>query len=160
ERNINYTLSLILKDLLEKEGAKVFLTRPEISSQLPLYQRRNACVSYNPDIIISMHNNAVPQNMDPTIYNGYSSYYYNPQAQKLAELINNNFSKNFTFRNHGLYCNNLYIPRITEAITVLVEPFFIIDPEQETLLNDKIYQNKVATSILEGIFDFIKEYSE
>ncbi len=160
ERNINYTLSLILKEKLEQNGAKVFLTRPEINSQLKLYERRERSISFNPDFIISMHNNAVPQNMDPTIYNGYSSYYYNPQAQILAELINNNFSKAFSFRNHGLYCNNLYIPRITEAITVLVEPFFIIDPEQEVLLNDKIYQNKVAESVINGIFDFIKEYAE
>jgi len=160
ERNINYTLSLILKDMLEKDGAKVFLTRPEISSKLDLTDRRNVSTSFNPDFIISMHNNAVPQNMDPTIYNGYSSYYYNPQAQKLAELINNNFSKNFTFRNHGLYCNNLFIPRITEAITVLVEPFFIIDPEQETFLNDKVYQTKVAESVYLGIKEFIKGYAQ
>jgi N-acetylmuramoyl-L-alanine amidase len=93
EKNINYTLSVLLKEKLEEKGAKVFLTRPFIDSPLPLYERRGKITSFNPDFVISMHNNAVPQNMDPTIYNGYSSYYYNPQAQKLAELINNNFRK-------------------------------------------------------------------
>lgn len=160
EKNINYSLSVILKNMLETYGAKVFLTRQEINSPLELYDRRPVAVSFNPDFIISMHNNADPQNMDPSIYNGFSSYYYNPQAQKLAELINKNFEKYFPIRNHGLYCNNLYLPRITEAISVLVEPFFIIDPEQETMLNNTEYQNKVAKSITDALLDFIKENAQ
>ncbi len=160
EKNINYTLSVILKNMLETNGAKVFLTRPEMNSPLDLYDRRPTAVSFNPDFIISMHNNADPQNMDPSIYNGFSSYYYNPQAQKLAELINKNFEKYFPIRNHGLYCNNLYLPRITEAISVLVEPFFIIEPAQEEMLNNIDYQNKIATSIKDALIDFIKENAQ
>jgi N-acetylmuramoyl-L-alanine amidase len=41
-----------------------------------------------------------------------------------------------------------------------VEPFFIIDPDQETFLNDKVYQNKVVNSIFDGIIDFIKENAQ
>ncbi len=160
ERNINHTLSVVLKNMLEKEGAIVNLTRQNVEDKLELRDRREKVISFKPDISISMHNNAVPQNMDATIYNGYSSYYYYPQAYPLAKRINNQFSHNFTFRNHGLYCNNLYMCRITEAIAVLVEPFFIIDPEQETLLISDEYQNKVAKSITTALQDFFKEYSE
>lgn len=160
ERIVNHKLSVKLKNRLEKEGAKVYLTRPKVEDELELYDRRNKVNSFKPDISLSMHNNAVPQNMDPTIYNGYSTYYYNPQAAPLAELINNEFSKRFSFRNHGLYCNNLYMCRFTETIAVLVEPFFIINPDQELMLMSDEFQDKVVDSITEAFIKYFKEYSE
>ncbi|MFH0736926.1 MAG: N-acetylmuramoyl-L-alanine amidase [bacterium] len=160
EKTINYTLSIVLKKMLEKEGAIVNLTRPNVEDKLNLRERREKVNSFRPDISISMHNNAVPQYMDASIYNGYSSYYYYPQGYPLAKRINTQFSRNFSFRNHGLYCNNLYMCRITEAIAVLVEPFFIIDPEQETMLISVEDQNKVAKSITSALQEFFKEYSE
>ncbi len=160
EKIVNHELSVKLKNRLEKEGAKVYLTRPNVEDKLDLRDRREKVVSFKPDISISMHNNAVPQNMDPTIYNGYSTYYYYPQAAPLAEMINNEFSKRFEFRNHGLYCNNLYMCRITETIAVLVEPFFIINPDQELLLMSDEYQNKVIDSITEAFKKYFKEYSK
>ncbi len=160
ERNINYVIAKELKQALEEEGAKVFLTRPEISSLLPLRQRRRKVVSLNPDVSISLHNNAVPQGVNPILHNGYSVYYYYPQALPLSKLIFSEFKKNLPLNNLGFYWDNLYMCRITEAPAILIEPSFIIMPEQEELLQSSEFRAKIINSIVNGLKKYFEEYTE
>ncbi len=160
ERNINYVIATELKRALEDEGAVVFLTRPEISSELPLRQRRAKVVSFKPDVSISLHNNAVPQGVNPILHHGYSVYYYYPQALPLAKSIYNELGKNLPLKNFGFYWDNLYMCRITEAPAILIEPSFIIMPNQEELLLNPDFRKNIIDSIVTGLKEFFKEYAE
>lgn len=160
ERNINFVLAKKLQKLLEDDGAIVYLTRKTITEPLPLLLRRKTVVQYHPEISISIHNNAVPQGVNPIKHNGFSVYYYYPQALPLAKMIHRNFEKNLGLKNFGLYWDNLYMCRITEAISLLVEPSFIIMPRQESLLETNKFQNKIVKSIFDAIKQFYKEYSQ
>jgi len=158
EKDVNLKISLYLKTLLEKSGAKVYLTHT--TDPLPLRQRRPAVVSFHPDIMVSIHNNAVPDGVDPRLWNGSSTYYYHPQAYPLAYDIQEAITRELRLPNFGLYWDNLYMCRIHETVSVLVEPAFMIVPEQEALLMKEAFQKKVAGAIYKGIEKFFKQSIE
>jgi N-acetylmuramoyl-L-alanine amidase len=78
----------------------------------------------------------------------------------LAEFIHKNFLNNLGLKDFGLYWDNLYMCRIPESISLLVEPAFMMLPEQEKLLLTDDFQNKIAKSIFDAINKFYEEYAE
>ncbi len=159
EKDINFVLSYKLKSSLEENGAKVFLTRSEKQS-LPLRERRQRVISFNPDIAISMHNNAVPQSVNPLKHNGFSVYYYYPQSMPLAKIIHSEFRENLPIPDFGLYWDNLYMCRITETVSLLLEPAFIIHPAQEEMLKSEEFQETIVNSIVESLKEYFEEFAE
>ncbi len=158
EKDINLELAILTKDLLEKEGAKVYLTR--VNESLPLRERKSRVLSFNPDVSISIHNNAVPDGVDPRKHNGLSVYWYNQNARELAYKLHDKLRKNLNVPDFGIYWDNLYMCRIPETIAVLVEPVFIIHPEQEELLRQKEFKLKIAKSIRDALIEFFEEARE
>lgn len=158
EKDVNLQITLKLKKLLEDKGAKVFLTHS--GEGISLRERKGKVNSFSPEISISIHNNAVPDGVDPIKHNGSSVYYYYPQAKLLAEFIHKNFLNNLGLKDFGLYWDNLYMCRIPESISLLVEPAFMMLPEQEKLLLTDDFQNKIAKSIFDAINKFYEEYAE
>jgi len=160
EKEINLILSNQLKKMLEEKNIKVFITRTEIDKGPELRERKKIVNYFNPHISISIHNNAVPENVNPILNNGSSVYYYFNHSRKFAELIHSNFMKNLNLNNFGLFWDNLYMCRIPESVSVLVEPAFIMLPEQERLLRDKNFQNKIVKSIYDAIISYIMENAQ
>ncbi|MGB9665446.1 MAG: N-acetylmuramoyl-L-alanine amidase family protein [Ignavibacteria bacterium] len=158
EKDINLILAKVTKEVLEKEGAKVFLTREE--NPLPLRERKAKVVSFNPDISISIHNNAVPDGVNPLEHNGFSVYFYNQNARELAFYLHNELKEKLNLPDFGVYWDNLYMCRIPETVALLVEPTFIIHPEQETLLKQSDYQLKIAEAIKVALIKFLEEMRE
>ncbi len=158
EKDINLSIARKLRTLLQDAGANVFLTHD--GSDLPLRQRKTRVNSFSPEISVSLHNNALPQGVNPLIHNGTSAYYYYPQGKPLAELIYKHLINDLQIRDFGFYWDNLYMCRIPESVSVLVEPLFMSLPEQERLLSDDDFQNKIVKSLFNAIEQFYEEYSE
>lgn len=158
EKDINLILAQITKEVLEKEGAKVYLTRED--NPLPLRERKAKVLSFNPDFSISIHNNAVPDGVDPLKHNGFSVYYYNPNAGDFAFILHQKFKVRLNLPDFGLYWDNLYMCRIPETIAILVEPAFIIHPYQEKLLKERDFQLKIAESIRDALIEFLERVRE
>ncbi|MCX8056669.1 MAG: N-acetylmuramoyl-L-alanine amidase [Ignavibacteria bacterium] len=158
EKDINLVLAKITKEVLEKEGAKVYLTRED--NPLPLRERKAKVISFNPDFSISIHNNAVPDGVNPIKHNGFSVYYYNENAREFAFILHQKLKEKLDLPDFGLYWDNLYMCRIPETIAVLVEPTFIIHPHQEKLLKDKEFQLKVANAIKDALIEFLDRVRE
>lgn len=127
---------------------------------MPLRERRAKVLSFNPDISISIHNNAVPDGVNPLEYNGFSVYYYNENARELAYILHQKMRERLNLPDFGLYWDNLYMCRIPETIAILVEPTFIIHPEQEALLKDREFQLKISKSIKDAIVEFLERVRE
>jgi len=159
EKDVNMQITMKLKGMLENSGADVFLTH-DGTKGLNLRERKAAVNSHNPEISVSIHNNAVPQGVNPLVHNGISAYYYYPQAKPLAELIYKSLLDNIDLNDFGFYWDNLYMCRIPESISMLVEPAFMSVPEQERLLTEDWFQEKIAKSIFMAIEKFYEEYSE
>lgn len=153
EKQINLEISKRLGKILEQQGAKVIYTRTT-DCDVELYDRPQIAAGQHADILISMHNNAIPDGRDPLKVHGSSSYYYHPMAFQLAKSIQLQLLKQLNLPNFGLYYDNLVITREYRMPSVLIEVAFMINPGEYTKLNDPKFQQKSAETIANGIKDF------
>jgi len=157
EAEANLAIALALRKELQSKGAKVVMTR-EDDSDVELYDRPKIAKMNNADLFVSVHNNALPDGVNPFTNNGTSSYYYHPHSLKLARCIHAEMLKATGLPDHGLYYGNLAVNRPTQYPAVLVECTFMIIPEQEAMLKTDKFRKKLAKAITRGIKSFLKEY--
>lgn len=155
ERDVNLRVALAVKRLLEKDGAGAFLTR-EGRHGAALDVRPKLAAALGADLLISIHHNALPDGVNPFLNRGSSTYYYHPQSQPLALAIQKHLQKRLKLPNFGVYYDNLAVCRPSQMPAVLVEPAFIMHPEEEMLIRSPKYPKKVAEAIMEGIREFLE----
>ena len=160
EKQITLEISMRVKELLEKEGAKVYMTRTtdkdvysaNASDRAELQARVNVAEKNNSDLFISLHiNSSVNKNVG-----GFSSYYY-PKTDydlKIAQAIQNKFAKNFGVDNLGVRQANFYVVKRCSMLATLLEMCFISNPKEEKLMKGKWFQKKTARLIVEGVKDY------
>ncbi len=156
EKVVNLEIARELKKLLEKNGAEVILTRSGMDS-LALYDRPTIAMREKCDILISVHNNALPDGINPFYNNGSSTYYYHPQAFALAKEIQRELVGRLQLPDYGIYYGNLVLTRPSQLLAVLVECAFMMIPEQEELLRTEKFQEKCAHAICDGILNFVEK---
>ncbi|MBD3168492.1 MAG: N-acetylmuramoyl-L-alanine amidase, partial [candidate division Zixibacteria bacterium] len=156
EKDINLWISHKLRKILEKNGAEVIQTRYG-HEPVDIYERPQIAERFNADVLISVHNNALPDGVNPFENNGVSSYYYHPQSKPLADAIQQRLIEKTGLPDFGVYYGNLALTRPTEFISVLVECAFMMMPEQEAMLKDWDFQEKCAEAIYLGICEFLRE---
>jgi N-acetylmuramoyl-L-alanine amidase len=159
EAEANLGISLLLRDELRKKGATVIMTR-EDTSHVDLYDRPSIAKANDADLFVSVHNNALPDGVNPFTNNGVSSYYYHRHSFDLAGAIQRRLLKATGLKDFGLFHGNLAVQRPTHYPAVLLECGFMILPEQEALLKTERYRKKVAKAIRQGIEDFLRSYSD
>jgi N-acetylmuramoyl-L-alanine amidase len=156
ERVVNLEIAKKLKEILEQNGAEVILTRSGMDS-LALYDRPKIAIQEKCDILISIHNNALPDGINPFYNNGTSTYYYHPQAFALAKEIQKELVEKLQLPDYGIYYGNLVLTRPYQLLAVLVECAFMMIPEQEELLRTEKFQEKCAHAICNGILNFVEK---
>lgn len=157
EAEANLAIALALRKELQSKGAKVVMTR-EDDSHVDLYDRPAIAKLSDADLFVSIHNNALPDGVNPFTNNGTSSYYYHPHSIDLARCIHTEMLKATGLPDHGLYHGNLAVNRPTQYPAVLVECAFMMIPQQEAMLKTDKFRKKVAKAITKGIKNFLKEY--
>lgn len=153
EKQINLEISKKIAKLLEEKGAKPVLIR-ENDIYMGIYDRPDAAAKNNADILISIHNNAIPDGRDPNVEHGSSTYYYHPMGFQLAKSIQGKLLSDLKLPNFGLYYDNLALPRENRMPTVLVEIAFMINPQEYLNLINPEFQSKSAKAIVDGMADF------
>jgi N-acetylmuramoyl-L-alanine amidase len=150
ERDVNLAIAKRLAAHLEGLGARAVLTR---TANVPvgLYQRTDLAEQMGADILISVHNNALPDGVDPFTHHGFSVYYYQPQSLGLARSIHNAYRRDTNLADYGLYYDNLALTRPTEEPAVLTESAFIMWPPEEMDLRSPSFQERLAATIAEGM---------
>lgn len=156
EKDANLLIARQLKSVLESLGAKVLMTRTG-NEDVPLSNRPDTIVKEDVDISVSIHNNALPDGINPFKNNGTSAYYYFPQSRPLAEKIHQRMISATKLPDHGLYYGNLALTRIENCPAVLIECAFMMIPEQEAKLKTSRFRQTVARAIADGISDFVKQ---
>lgn len=154
ERQANLWLAIKVADLLRKKGATVVMTRTGMED-VPLMERPKIAKKAGTHIYLSIHNNALPDGVNPFFNNGTSVYYYHPHSRALAEAIHKRMVAGTGLPDFGLYYANFAVDRPTQYLAVLVECAFMMIPEQEEKLRSEAFQEKVASLIVAGVEDFL-----
>ncbi|HJR54715.1 MAG TPA: N-acetylmuramoyl-L-alanine amidase [Gemmatimonadota bacterium] len=151
EREANLGISLELAEILERRGAQVVLTRATADSALGLYDRTNLAIAAAGDLFVSIHNNALPDGVNPLLNNGTSVLYYHPQSRELAEAIQAELLPRTGLVDRGIWHQNVAVLRMNEMPAVLVESVFMMIPEQEAALRTPEFRRRIAEGVAAGI---------
>ena len=150
EADIVLDITLRLRDILRKEGAKVIMTR-EDNEYVGLYDRIDKIKAAAPLFSISIHANALPDGADPFVRYGTSVYYYNAQAKEFADTLKQTIVGQLGTRDDGTRYASFVLNRETLPISVLLETAYMINPtDYENLLNSN-FRQKIAQSVADGI---------
>ncbi len=156
EKEVNLKLAESLRRLLEKEGARVYLTRTA-DTAVGIYDRIDYAIERKAELLISLHNNALPDGKNPFQVRGSAVYYYHPQSRDLAWHLHEELIDVTGLADHGLYYKNLALARPTEMLAVLIESAFIIHPEEEMMLRDDRFIKRIAGGLTAGIKEFLRQ---
>ncbi|MGE5403203.1 MAG: N-acetylmuramoyl-L-alanine amidase [Ignavibacteriales bacterium] len=154
EKAINLSTVYHLKELLEKKGAKVVLTRKDDSS-VNNGERLRGVLNSGADILISIHSNATGSSSDPGLVKGISTYYKYIGFRPLSTFIYDEVLKTGLqpFGNVGSF--NFTLNSATELPSVLVELAFMSNPEDEMKLMDDEFRQELAEKIVKGVQKFL-----
>ena len=154
--------NLIITKKLEKElisrGATVYLTREEDNDlstttvnrkRNDLYNRAKYINEISPNMYISIHLNSSPS----STWRGLQVFYTenNKENKVIAETITNYLKENISNVREIKKDNTYYMYKHIKSPGVLVEAGFISNPNDNYLLRNEKYQNKLITSIADAI---------
>lgn len=169
EKDINLTLALKLRDLLEQKDIEVVLTRDSDSGLYPadatnkkasdMQKRCQIITDANPVFTISIHQNSYTS---PDV-KGAQVFYYgqSEQGQTLANILQENLISHLDPENNRTAKANesYYLLKKTPTPTVIVECGFLSNPTEADLLLDADYQDKLVRAIYMGILAYLEEES-
>lgn len=158
EKDINLSIAQFLREKLENAGAKVIMTRNS-DEYVDLYKRVDIANANNSQLLLSIHNNALPDGKNPYVAHGSSTYYYHPQSLPLAKSIQSSLIQTLGFKDYGIYSRSLVLTRPNELLAVLIEVGFMIYPDEYNLLIQKDFQEKAADAIFAGVENYFRENS-
>jgi N-acetylmuramoyl-L-alanine amidase len=156
ESAINLAIALKLQALLQAEGALVTMTRMSDSENRSLAERVATAVDHKVDLLLSIHNNALPDGHDPWKEHGTSSYWYHPQSIELSRALKDSLVRNLKFPDLGARYQNLALARPTAIPAVLVEVGFMINPDEYAKLIDPGFQEQIAEALRDGLINYCR----
>jgi len=159
EAEANLAIAQALKPLLEAEGARVLLTR---TADVPvdLWPRVDLAERADADVLVSIHNNALPDGVNPFTNSGSSVYYNQPRSIPLARAVQDALVRRLGVRDLGIGRGDLALVRPTWMPAVLTEGLFMILPEQEAALRSPEGARRYAEAVREGLRRFLRERAE
>ena len=161
EKDNNLEIALLLRDILESNGATVIMTRdtdrnvaaPDSSPSEELKARVEIATDGNADIFISIHNDSFTSN---TATGTTCFHYGDTDSMKLATFVQKNLVAELGTKDRSARFASFYVIRYTKMPAILVEVAFISNPEEEVLLSSTDGRTKIAESIFQGIANFFK----
>jgi N-acetylmuramoyl-L-alanine amidase len=155
EAEANLGVGLELRNLLTEGGARVIMTRTE-DQTLDLLPRIKLADSVNADLLVSVHNNALPDGVNPFTNNGASVFYNHPRSLPLAQAIQQALVERFGVRDLGAARGDLALVRPTWMPAVLTEGLFMMLPDQEAALRQPQGRRMYALAVRDGIVAYLK----
>ena len=158
EYEVNYKIAKKLKEKLEALGAKVFMSKEE-TENMPLARRQEKVLSEQAHLFISLHNNALPDSINPMARpRGFAFYYYYPHSYTFAEAIERSFVRNIALPDDGIIQRDFSVTRSSPQVpAILIEHAYMLLPEQEDLLSQDSFIDKLAKATSQGVVEYIKE---
>lgn len=150
EAEANLGIALQLQRMLQDAGATVIMTRTT-DTALDLGPRIVMSEAGDADVLISIHNNALPDGVNPFTNNGTSVFYNHEQSLSLARAVQRGLVQQLGLRDLGVGRGDLALVRPTWQPSILTEGLYMIVPEQEAALRSTEGQRRYALGVLAGL---------
>ena len=127
----------------------VILTRLD-DVTLSLSDRVALCESFEPDLVLSLHHNALPDGRDPQAEHGWSTFYWHDLAQPIAQTFQARAMAilQHAFADYGVTQTDFTMTRLSVAPSLLLECGFLTHPANANLCVDPSHPERVARMIL------------
>ena len=155
EGDVNLAIAYRLKRLLQREGAEVVMTRAD-RNPVRVYDRTALAEMLNADLLVSIHNNALPDAVNPFENHGTSVYYFHPHSLGLARALQRSLLGSLGLRDLGIGRASLALARPTWMPAALTEGAFMMIPAQEAWLRNTDFLETYAVAVLEGVEAFVR----
>ncbi|MBD5192020.1 MAG: N-acetylmuramoyl-L-alanine amidase [Bacteroidales bacterium] len=153
EKEVNLDIVKKIAAILEKEGAKVVLSRPG-DDNVSMTERKRIFREAGVDLMVSVHNNS---SGDPLGLMGTSVYYKHLSNRPLAKALHSSMLS-LGVADFGLTGNfNFSLNGPTDYPNALVEGLFMSSLPEEEMLADPDFRTKMAEKVVEGIKNYLKE---
>ena len=156
EAQANLAIALKLRELLQAEGATVIMTRTT-DSAVDLWPRVKLADTVNAELLVSIHNNALPDGLNPFSNSGASVFYNQPRSVPLAMAVQRALVRRLGIRDLGVSRGDLALVRPTWMPSVLTEGLFMMLPQQEAALRSEAGQAMYAQAVFDGIETFLRD---
>lgn len=167
EASINLIITRKVQTLLEQSGCNVILTRSDENGIYDLDSKtlREKKVSdiknrvkigneSSADAFVSIHLNKIPQSQ----YYGWQTFFKvnSEESEALAKSLQEELNSSIQRKNkrEALKITGKYIIDHVEIPIAIIECGFLSNPEEEYLLQQNEYQDKIAWGIYNGIMDY------
>lgn len=164
EKDINLAISKKLSDILVSNGYTVYMTRTEDvalcqkdekSKKLTDMKNRVAMIEEKaPKLVISIHQNSFSARTK-----GAQVFYHtkSEEGKRLAGILQQTIREAVGDDNHRVEKANdsYFMLRKVSCPLVIVECGFLSNPEEEALLQDEMYQKRMALGIAEGVENYL-----
>lgn len=168
EYQLNLDVSLLLKDILEKRGYQVIMTRTDNETAISNKERAQYVAAEGADIYVRIHANGDDTHtvsgalsMSPSQNNPYVPQLFE-SSNLLSQCIIDSYCAVTGFRNLGVqyYDNMTGINWSTVPVTIL-EMGFMTHPDDDQKMADPSFQQTMAKGIADGIdayFTAVQDY--
>ncbi|NEZ49089.1 N-acetylmuramoyl-L-alanine amidase [Clostridium botulinum] len=153
EKDVNLNIALKLGNLLSNKGIKVAYTRNNNVVSWSENEDDNARIKIannsNADVFVSVNSNSYTT---PSSH-GIETYYYKGDAisEKLAKDVQDSIIASTGGTNRGIKERDFGLLKGLQKPGIIVYPGFITNSNEEKLLNDAQYQDKIAKAIADNI---------
>lgn len=170
EKDINLSIILKVREILENCGIKVIMTRTDDNGIYnsdaktihekkvsDMRKRESIINNSNADLFLSVHMNSFTDTSSSGLHVFYSRNH--PEAEPLAIALQDTIAEITGAKTHAvkMASESLYLMKKPVPPAILVECGFISNPKEEALLNDELYQSKIAFAIANSV---IYEYTK
>ena len=155
EKDVTLVVTKQLRDRLVAKGAKVIMTR-EADVDLGPNERAAMVNQSEPDLALSLHYNALPDNGNAEKTKGISVFWFHDQAQPFAQFMHDHLTQSLKRSSDGVFWNNLAVTRPHVAPSVLLELGYMIHPEEYEWIINPQEQARLTESLAIGIETWFK----
>ena len=157
ESSVNLSIALKVKALLEADGARVVMTRSDDTSKdnPDLTRRAQIANSSGADLFLAIHQNATDAGSS---IGGTDTHYWFDRSKVFATLVQKHLISALGTTDRGTQKTSLYlVSHIDTMPAALVECAFISNSEEERLLREDSFQQKVAKGIADAIVEYFSK---
>lgn len=161
EGELTLEVALLLQKKLEKMGAEVYMVRTTEGTEMSLRDRAELGNKLNVDLSFRIH----ADGLDDSSVRGASMLYPSPDyvgekisqtSEKMAKIILEKYIDATGLYNRGTVTRNDLVGfNFSKVPTVLIELGFMTNPDEDKLMSEKDFQEKMVKGIAEGLKEYL-----